>query len=311
MDKPVRIAVVGAGNVGSAAAAAIVARQVGDVYLYDVVEGLAAGKAMDFNHAGPVFHTEGRVIPCDQFDRMADAAVVVVTAGAPRRAGMRRIDLLEENLAALTAIGKDVMRVCPQAVVVVITNPAEALIWLVKQQLPQLRIFGFGCSLDTLRFRYYLAKAARTSADSVTGIVIGSHDDNMIPLVRHARIDGVEAEQALSPEQTARVVADTRGAGAAIVERLKMRGSYYAAAHCAAEIVSAVVSNSGAVFPLGVVCQGEYGLRDTCLALPATVGPDGGYRIIEMDLDSEEREALDRCAVSTRQAVRDACSRVT
>jgi len=303
MEKYPKISVVGAGNVGAAAAGAIAARHPSDVYLYDTVDGLDEGKAMDINHAGSLLRIDSRIVGCDSFAALADSDVVVITAGAPRRAGMSRMDLLPENCDVLLGIAKNIQRLCPEAVVLLVTNPVEILTWLVKQQYPQLRVFGLGCCLDTARLRFYLAEAAGVSAEAVCGMVIGTHTDQMIPLVRHATIGGARAEHVLSREQIAHVTDKTRRAGAWIVEKLRTRGSYYAAAHCIAETVDDVARNSHSVFPLSVVCDGHYGCHDTCLALPVSLGLDGRARLIEIELNDEEWQALDRCASQTREAV--------
>ena len=296
-----KISIVGAGAVGATAAAAIAGRRLGDTYLLDVVEGLAAGKAMDINHARAFFHTDSLVTGCRESAELADSNVVVACAGAPRRAGMRRKDLLGENVEVLMGIGRDVMTYCPDAIVLVVTNPVEALTWLMKEAWPHMRVQGLGCSLDTERFRFFLSEAAKVSIDSVSGIVIGCHSDAMVPLVRHATIGGAGVDHVLDSEQIARVVRDTRQAGADIVARLKTRGSYYAASQCVAEIVESFVRDTRAVFPLSVVCDGEYGLHDTCLALPASVGLDDVTGILDIGLTREEREALDLCAAEVRQ----------
>ena len=303
MEKYPKISVVGAGNVGAAAAGAIAARHPSDVYLYDVVDGLAEGKALDINHAGALLGIDSRVLGCDSFAALADSDVVVITAGAPRRSGMSRMDLLPENCDVLLGIARNIQRLCPQAVVLIVTNPVEILTWLVKEQFPQLRVFGLGCCLDTARLRFYLAEAAGVSAAAICAMVIGTHTDQMIPLVNHATIGGARAEHVLGREQIEHAAAKTRQAGAKIVEKLKTRGSFYAAAHCIAETVDDVARNSHSVFPLSVVCDGQYGYHDTCLALPVSLGLDGRARLIEIELDEQEWQALERCAAQTREAV--------
>jgi len=300
MKRP-KVSIIGAGAVGAEAAAAIANRRLGEVFLFDVVEDLAIGKAMDINHARAFFHTDSLVTGSNTPAEMAASDVVVITAGAPRRAGMQRKDLLGENLQVLAAVGRDIMEYCPRAIVLVVTNPVEPLTWLIKEQCPDTRVLGLGCSLDTVRFRFFLSEAAGVSIDSVSGIVIGSHNDAMIPLVRHATIGGAGIDHVLDSSQIARVVRDTRQAGADIVANLKTRGSFYAASQCVAEIVESFVRDTRAVFPLSVVCSGEYGFNDTCLALPASVGLDGVNAILDIGLTKEEREALDLCAAEVRQ----------
>jgi len=304
MKEPPRISIVGAGNVGATSAAVMVSRRLGEVSLFDVVDGLAAGKAMDINHASVFFHSDRRVTGCDSFRGLAGSDVVVVTAGAPRRAGMKRKDLLQENYTVLAEVGEHIMRFCPDAIVLVVTNPVEMLTWLMKARWPEMRVFGLGCTLDTLRFRFYLAEAACVAAGSVSGVVIGSHDDEMVPLVRHASIGGARADRVLEAQQVRDVVTRTREAGAAVVSLLKTRGSYYAAAYCVAEVVEAIVRDTRAIFPLSVVCGGQYGYEDLCLALPITVGQAGAASLVEIALDDEESVALDHCAAAMRSAMK-------
>ena len=301
-----KIFIVGAGNVGGASAAAMAARRLGHIYLYDIVPDLAAGKAMDVNHATPFFHSDCRVVGCNDLKELGDSDVVVLTAGAPRRAGMTRPDLLNENLPALLALGGQLAARCPQAKVLVVTNPADIITCIIKRQLPQLNAFGLGCSLDTVRLRFYLAEAAGASVESVSALVIGSHDDNMIPLVKHATIGGVGVAHLLSESEIRTVVEKTRNAGNDIVGKLKTRGSFYAASHTIAEVVEAVVRNTRGVFPLSVYCTGQYGYRDTCLALPCLAGTNGVEEVLEIALDPDERAALDICASSIAQAAAQA-----
>jgi malate dehydrogenase len=297
-----KIFIIGAGNVGGACAAAMAARRLGQIYLYDVVPDLAAGKAMDINHATPFFHSDCRVVGCNDMEELVGSDVVVLTAGAPRRAGMTRRDLLNENLPAVLELGRQVAARSPEAKVLVVTNPADILTCILKQRLGQLNAFGLGCSLDMVRLRFYLAEAAGASVESVSALVIGSHDDNMIPLVKHATIGGVGVGHLLGEAEIQRVVDKTRNAGNEIVGKLKTRGSFYAASHTVGEIVEAVVRNTRGVFPLSVYCTGQYGYRDTCLALPCLVGANGVEEVLEIALDPDERAALDICASSTAQA---------
>ena len=291
-----KISIVGAGNVGASCAAAAAARQLGDVYLYDVVEDLAAGKAMDINHAGVFFHSDSQVRGCNTFNELAGSDIVVITAGHPRHAGMKRKDLLQGNLDAMSQIASDLKRFCPRAVVLVVTNPVEILTQFVKEQCPQMPVMGLGCTLDTVRLKYFLAAEADVSVDSVNGIVIGSHNDNMIPLIHQATIGGMEVERVLTAEHLTRAIKNTRQAGADIVSKLRTRGSFYAASHCVAEIIDSIVRDRHAVFPLSVPCNGQYGYHDTCLALPCSVGLNGVESVIEIKLDDKQRQALDICA---------------
>lgn len=298
-----RIGIVGAGNVGAAAAAAIGARGLPDVHLYDVVADVAVGKAMDINQASCFFQTDSRVVACASLAGLGGSDILVLTAGAPRRAGMQRKDLLRENLDVLDAICGELLPLCPGAKVLVVTNPVDILTSHLSRQWPGAAIFGLGCCLDAARFRYFLARAAGVAINSVSGTVIGTHDDHMLPLVRHATIGGLPAEAVLSLACLRGVVADTRQAGAEIVRRLKTRGSHYAASHCIAELVEAMARDLHEVFPVSVRCEGAYGYSDACLALPAKIGATGVEGIVEMPLDDAERAALDTCAAEVEASL--------
>lgn len=298
-----KIAVLGAGNVGAASAAAMAARRLGRIHLYDIVPDLAVGKAMDINQASPFFRSDSRVVGADDPQTMADSDVVVVTAGAPRREGMTRQDLLDENRAVLEDLAVRIARHCPSAKVLVVTNPVDLLTWGVHRACPKLNVFGLGCSLDTLRLRFFLAEAADVSVDAVNAMVIGMHSDLMVPLVGHATIGGVAAGQLLSPEAIAQVVTRTREAGTRIVRRLKTRGSFYAAAWTIAEIVEAVVRHKRGVFPLSVACPEHFGYEGVFLALPALVGSGGVEEVLRVDLDDQEGAGLARCAEHMRRSI--------
>jgi malate dehydrogenase len=302
MDR-LKIAVIGAGNIGASSAAAMVERGLGQVFLHDVDTDLAAGKAMDINHASAYFHNESRVVPCSALSDLDGARIVVIAAGAPRRIGMKRQDLLCENTATCLSIGEQIMTHCPDARVLIVTNPVDALTTRMKNEWPQLKVFGLGCTLDTIRLRYLLAEAAGARVDAVDAMVIGSHNDRMIPLIRYATIDGSPVSQRLSGEQIARAVDETRRAGHFIVEKLKSRGSFYAASFCVAAIVAAIARNRREVFPVNVRCEGQYGQYGPCLALPCIVGAAGAERIVELKLNDEELAALADCAADIRDAV--------
>lgn len=296
-----KISILGAGNVGGAAAAAIATRALGDVYLYDVVPGLAAGKAMDIRHALTLFDSDVRVAACASADEVDGSDIVVITAGRPRRAGMKRRDLFRDNLAVVRGLAEHIARSCPRAQVLVVTNPAEPLVLALRRRWPALNVASLGCTLDAVRFRRFLADAAGEPVSRVDGLVIGSHDDHMVPLAGHAAILGRPVSQVLSPPQIADAVSRTRQAGAAIVAKLKTRGSWYAASHCITAIVKAIVADTRTVLPLGVPCTGQYGHRSTCLALPCELGANGIERVLDLALDDDEREALAVCATEVRR----------
>lgn len=293
-----RILVVGAGMVGSTSAASIAARSLGTVYLYDVVEDLALGRALDINHSLPSISSDSCVIGCNALAEAGTVDIVVVTAGMARTAGMTRLDLLRNNAAVMASLAPVLLEQCPGARVLLVTNPVDVLTWYLRTLCPSMHIMGLGCSLDMIRFRHLIAGSAGVSADCVGAMVIGTHDDNMIPLVKRASIAGTPASSLLDPGDIPEIIRRTKTAGSTIVNYMKTHSGHYAAGEVISLIVESMVLDRGMVFPVSVCLQGEYGYRDTCLALPCVVGAEGVRRIIEMDLDEEERGLLDVCAGS-------------
>jgi malate dehydrogenase len=245
------------------------------------------------------------VVPVDTPAEAPPADLIVLTAGHPRRAGMKRSDLLEVNLRTLLELCERVLPHQPQAKVLVVTNPADLLTWALHSRWPERGVFGLGCLLDTVRFRHFLAAAAGVSVNCVDGMVIGAHCDAMVPLLSRAAIGGAPAAEVLDPEQIGRVVRDTRQAGTDIVARLRTRGSYYAASHCIAAVAEAVLRDRRTVLPLTVEAAGRYGFEHLPLALPCVLGADGPGDILEFELSGAEREALGACAAEMQAACGD------
>ena len=289
------VCIIGAGQVGTAAAAAITAQGLADVSLIDNVAGLSWGKAMDINHARPLLAIDCNVAGYDDFRGLVGADVVVLTAGAPRQAGQSRDDLLAGNLSIALEAGRQVLSRCPQAVMLVVTNPVDALTWALRQRLDKLNVLGLGCCLDAARLRFFLAEAAGLSVSDVYATVVGSHNDAMVPVLSQATIGGLPARQVLSEDQLAQAARRTRSAGADIVAALRTRGSFYAAAQTIVAIVRAIVHDTGAVFPVSVPSAGAVGHEELCLALPAEVHARGIGRVLPLSLSGAEQAAWEAC----------------
>lgn len=298
------VSIIGAGNVGTACAASIVARGIADVRLLDILADEAAAKAMDINHAAVAQGSSCRVSVCDSLHALNDSRIVVFSAGSPRRSGMNREDLLKENWQVLCGYCEWIAAHCPHAVVLVITNPVNILTTLIAERFGRINVLGMGCCLDTVRFRYYLGRAAGAAAQTVDGLVVGSHDRNMLPLTRLATIGGARADEVLTREQLTEVVEKTRQAGNVILAKMKTRGSWYAGGVIAADIVNAVLTDSRRVFPVSVRCPGQPGLDGACLSLPARVGAHGAETVLTLDLEPDETRAIERAARGIAQAVR-------
>lgn len=299
-----RILVIGSGMVGSTSAAAIAARNLGTVYLYDVAEGLAVGRAMDINHSLPSRGSDACVIGCNGLTEAGRADFVVITAGMARTAGMTRLDLLRDNAAVMASLAPTLADQCPEARVLLVTNPVDVLTWYLRSLCPDMRIMGLGCSLDMIRLRHYIAQAAGVSADCVGAMVIGAHDDTMIPLVERASIAGTPAMTLLGAHDVPEIIRKTKTAGSVIVNYMKTHSGHYAAGEVVSLIVESMVLDRGMVFPVSVYLQGEYGHRDICLALPCIIGAEGIRSLITMELDERELTMLDACARSVAGQIR-------
>jgi malate dehydrogenase len=291
-----KIFIVGAGNIGASCAEVMARKQLGHAHLYDINEDFAVGQVMDINQASPSFGSDTLVHACTSIDDLEGSDVVVIAAGVARRAGMTRLDLLRQNKEIVGGIGASIMSYCPYAKVLLITNPVDVLTWYLKDRWPSMNVFGLGCSLDALRFRFFIAEGAGTSVNSVAGTVIGLHNNNMVPLVNYATAGGVPIRNMLTEAEIEVIINKTKEAGTAIVSKLINRSGFYAASNTIAEIIESMVFNKRAVFPLSIYCDGQYGYHNICLALPAIVGDSGIHRIITDDLDREERGMLDVCA---------------
>jgi malate dehydrogenase len=300
-----RIFMYGAGNVGSACAAVLECRHVGKITLFDIVDDLAIGQAMDINQTAPFWDSDSKVTGTNNVADLKDADAVVVTAGAPRKEGMSREDLLKGNLKVIHEIGTAVDKYCPDAFVLVVSNPVDVLTWYLKDKWPDMKVVGLGCCLDSMRFRYFLAETLRLSVHATNGMVIGTHNDDMVPLVKHATAGGLPAIDQMSDEQIKTVIRRTKEGGTAIVRRLKTRSGFFAAGTAAAEVIESVVRNKQGVFPVSVTARGEYGYRGIALSLPCVIGEKGVHRVVDIDLDDEDKGNLDICATKMTAIVEE------
>jgi len=298
-----KILIVGAGEVGGYSAAVMARMQLGTIYLYDIVEDLAIGKAMDINQASPYLHIDTRVIGCNSLDNIEYPDVIVVTAGRARQAGMTRLDLLNSNLDIVGSLGELIYPRFKNAKVLVVSNPVEILTWYLKTRWPEMNVFGLGCSLDTMRFKFFIAEAVHGSVDSSTGIVIGTHNDSMIPLVNYATVGGVPLRYLLDDATIAAILKRTRTAGTVITKKKRDHSGFHAASHIVTQVVESIIFNRLGVFPLSTYCRGEYGHSGICLALPSVVGHNGIERVLEVTLDDTEKSALNLCAEEVKKII--------
>ncbi len=300
-----KVTVVGAGNVGATCAQRIIEANIADVYLVDVVEGLAQGKALDLAQAAPLQGHSRRISGGTDYHPAAGSAVVVITAGIARKPGMSRDDLLQTNGRIVTEITQQVRQVAPEAIIIMVTNPLDVTTHIARQVsgLPRERVMGMAGALDSARFRCFIAQELGCSPADVQAMVLGGHGDSMVPLPRHATVAGVPVTELIAPERLEQIVQRTRDGGAEIVSLLKTGSAFYAPASGVAQMVGAIVRDEKRLLPVSVLLQGEYGIHDTFVGVPVKLGAAGVEEIVELDLTDAELAALQASAAHVRATV--------
>ncbi len=299
-----KITVVGAGNVGATAAHEIARRDYADVVLVDIVEGLPQGKALDMNEAGPVLGYEARITGTNSYDETAGSDVVVITSGRPRSPGMSRDDLVTTNQAIVSSVAEAAFAASPDAIVVVVTNPLDAMCHVAKDitGLPRERVFGMAGVLDTARFRTFIAWETGASVRDVQTMVLGGHGDQMVPVVSATTVGGIPLGLLVGEERITAMVERTRKGGGEVVELLKT-SAWYAPGAAIAQMVDSIVLDQKRVLPCTVLLTGEYGINGLYMGVPVILGVAGVERIVELELTRSERAELDRSADAVREVV--------
>jgi len=298
-----KIAVLGAGNVGGTLAQRLAESDWADeVVLVDIVEGLPQGKALDIQESAPILGFSTRVSGSTSLDALAGAEIVVETAGIARKPGMSRSDLLGTNAKILRDHARAVREKAPQAVVLVVTNPVDVMAHWFREQsgLPAARVFGESGSLDTARFRTFVALELGVAPRDVVGFVLGTHGDTMVPILSLTSVQGVPITRLVQPDRLAAIVERTKKGGGEIVELLKMGSAYYAPSAAQAELVRAVARNEHRVLPVTASVEGPYGLSGLYLGVPARIGREGVEQVLEVELTREEKSALEASAAAVR-----------
>jgi malate dehydrogenase len=299
-----KIAVLGAGNIGGTLAQRLAEADVArEVTLIDIVEGLPEGKALDVQESAPILGFATHVSGSTSLEAIAGADVVVETAGLARKPGMSRSDLLEKNAAIIRGHALAVKRQAPGAVVIVVTNPVDVMTYWFRQvsDFPPARVFGESGSLDTARFRTFVAEALHVAPRDVVGFVLGTHGDTMVPILSLTSVNGVPLTQLLTPEQLSAIVARTKNGGAEIVNLLKMGSAYYAPTASQSELVRAVAHDEHRLLPVTTFLQGEYGQREVYLGVPARIGRSGVEKVYEVELTPGEWAAFEASASAVRE----------
>lgn len=300
-----KVSIVGAGNVGATLAFLIGSNDLADVVLIDVVEGISEGKALDISQASAVLEFDARVNGANDFAALTGSDIVVITAGLPRQPGMSRLDLLEKNAQIVRTVTEQIVQRAPQAKILIVTNPLDVMACLAFKVsgFEKNRVFGMGGNLDSARFEYFIASELGVSVLEVSGLVLGSHGDSMVPLPRLSTVSGQALTEMLSGETIDRLVERTKRAGAEIVAYLKSGSAYYAPASAAYEIVSQVLTDNKAILPVSTYLDGEYGLSDVFISVPVILGSNGVESIIELDLTEDELDLLKASADNVREGI--------
>src|SRR3954451_21204358 len=300
-----KITVVGAGNVGATTAQRLAERDYADVVLVDIVEGMPQGKCLDLNQAGPVVGYEANLTGTNGYEETSGSDIVVITSGFPRQPGMSRDDLLAKNKEIVGGVAKQVAERSPDAIVIVVNNPLDAMchVALDVTQFPRQRVIGMAGVLDSARFRTFLAWELGVSVRDVTGFVLGGHGDTMVPVVSYTNVAGVPVTQKIDSGRLEEIVQRTRDGGAEVGKLLQKGSAFYAPSAGVAEMVDSIVLDQKRVLPCAALCQGEYGVDDLFVGVPCLLGRDGIEEIVEIELESEEREQLGNSADAVKELV--------
>ena len=303
-----KIALVGAGNIGGTLALLAGLKELGDVVLFDIVDGIPQGKALDIAEASPVEGFDASVTGTDDYSEISGADVVIVTAGIARKPGMSRDDLIETNTRVMHSVGKGIKENCPNAFVICITNPLDVMVGILQKAcgLPTNKVVGMAGVLDSARFRYFLAEEFKVSVEDVTAFVLGGHGDTMVPLERYSTVAGIPVPDLIkmgwsTEEKLAEIVQRTRDGGAEIVKLLKTGSAFYAPASSAIEMAEAYLRDKKRVLPCAAYCDGQYGLEGLYVGVPAVLGSDGVERIVEIEMNDSERAMFDHSVQAVKE----------
>jgi len=297
------ITVVGAGKVGSSAAFNILGRRISDVVLIDIAENLAQGEALDMMQAAPAIEFDGKIEGTSDFSEMKGSELVIVTAGLARQPGMSRIDLMNKNARIVKSVVKEVVKYAPDCKLMIVTNPVDLMTYVALKEsgFSRNRVFGMGNILDTLRFRSYIALELGVSREDIRALVIGEHGDSMVPLVNFASVSGIPIIDLLDVERVEKIVSLTRSSGSDVI---KLKGStVYAPAAVIAIMADAVLRGRNRVMSVSTYLQGEYGFSNLSIGVPCILGKNGVEKILELRLDTEAKEALQKSASTLSDAI--------
>jgi malate dehydrogenase len=302
-----KIALVGAGQIGGTLALLAGLKDLGDVVLFDVVEGVPQGKSLDIAQAAPVEGFDAAYVGTNTYDALNGADVVIVTAGIPRKPGMSRDDLIATNAKVIETVGQNIKKQCPKAFVIVITNPLDVMVYVMQEAsgLPASHVVGMAGVLDSARFRHFLATEFKVSVEDVTAFVLGGHGDTMVPLIRYSTVAGIPVPDLIkmgwtSQEKIDAIVQRTRDGGAEIVNLLKTGSAFYAPASSAIAMAESYLKDKRRVLPCAAMLNGEYGVKGLYVGVPVIIGANGVEKVVEIDLNKAEQAMFDKSVAAVR-----------
>jgi malate dehydrogenase len=311
-----KIALIGGGQIGGTLAHLVALKELGDVVIFDIAEGLPQGKALDLSQSGPVDGFNATLKGTNDYADIKGADVVIVTAGVPRKPGMSRDDLLGINLKVMAAVGEGIKANAPDAFVVCITNPLDAMVWALRQfsGLPHNKVVGMAGVLDSARFRFFLAEELNVSVEDVSAFVLGGHGDTMVPMPRFSTVAGIPLPELvkmgwIKQERLDQIIQRTRDGGAEIVALLKTGSAYYAPATAGVAMAESYLKDQKRILPCAAYLNGPYGMKDLYVGVPTVIGEKGVERIVELELTAEEKAALAKSADSVKGLI-DACKKL-
>ncbi len=305
MIKRKKLSIVGAGNVGATAAHWAAAKELADVVLVDIVEGVPQGKGLDLLEAMPVEGSDVSVIGTNSYEPTKDSDVVIITAGIPRKPGMSRDDLISTNTNIVKSVTEQVVKYSPNAFIIVVSNPLDAMTYVAYKVsgFPRNRVMGMAGVLDTARFRTFIAEELKVSVEDVVAFVLGGHGDTMVPMVRYCSVGGIPLTKLMSKDRIDAIVKRTRDGGAEIVNLLKTGSAYYAPSISAVAMAEAIIKDKKRIMPCAVYLEGEYGLNDTVVGVPVKLGGNGVEQIFELEFTDEEKSMFDSSVNAVKELI--------
>ena len=301
MDK--KVTVVGAGNVGATAAQRLCEKELCDVVLVDIVEGIPQGKALDLTEAAPIEKHDSHLTGTNGYEESANSNIVIITAGIPRKPGMSRDDLISTNAGIMKSVVQQIAKLSPEAVLIIVSNPLDAMCHVAYEAsgFPKNRVIGMAGVLDSARFRAFIAMELDVSVENTHAFVLGGHGDTMVPLPRYSTVAGIPITELMEPDRIDALVDRTANGGAEIVGLLKTGSAYYAPASAAVEMAESILKDKKKVLPCAALLEGEYGFNDLFIGVPVKLGAGGIEQIIEINLTEDEKTALAKSAAAVQE----------